>query len=74
MNVRLDDTLTLRCVVDGDPKPYGEWGVEQSLIEAMGLLGSQIAKTLGSTSLRYRSDTFALDRYLIDVDQRAFDI
>ena len=28
---------------------------------------SQISKTLGSTSIWYRSDTFASDRYLIDV-------
>ena len=29
---------------------------------------SQIAKTLGSTSIKHRPDTFASDRYLIDVD------
>ena len=37
-------------------------------------MGFHIAKTLGSTSIRYRSDTFASDRYLIDIDLRAFGI
>ena len=32
----------------------------------------QIPKTLGSTSIIYRSDAFASDRYLIDIDPRAF--
>ena len=31
-------------------------------------VSTQIAKTVGSTSIRYRSDTFASDRYLIDID------
>ena len=31
---------------------------------------SQIAKTLRSTLIRYRSDTFVSDRYLIDIDPR----
>ena len=35
---------------------------------------SQTAKTFGSPSIRYRADTFALDRYLIDVDPRVFAI
>ena len=35
---------------------------------------SQIAQTLGSTLIRYRSDSFASDRYLIDIDMRAFAI
>ena len=34
----------------------------------------QIAKTLGSTSTRYRSDTFASDRCLIDVAPSVFAI
>ena len=33
---------------------------------------TQIARTLGSTSIRYRSDTFASDRYLIDADPKVF--
>ena len=35
---------------------------------------SQITKTPGSTSIRYRSDTKVSDRYLIDVDPRVFAI
>ena len=35
---------------------------------------SQIAKTMGSTLIRYRSDTFASDRYLIDIDPTIFAI
>ena len=35
---------------------------------------SQMAKTLGSTSIRRRSDTFASDRYIIDVDPKVFPI
>ena len=31
---------------------------------------AQIAKTLGSMSIRYRSATFVLDRYLMDIDPR----
>ena len=38
------------------------------------LVCPQIVKTLGSTSIWYRSDTFVSDRYLIDVDQRVFAI
>ena len=38
------------------------------------LLSSQIAKTLGSMSIRYRSGTKVPDRYLIDVDPRVFAI
>ena len=33
---------------------------------------SQIAKILGATSIRYRSDTSMSDRYLIDTDLRIF--
>ena len=33
---------------------------------------SQIAMTIGSTSIRHRSDTFASDRYLFDGDSRVF--
>ena len=33
-----------------------------------------IAKTLGSTSIKHLSDTFASDRYLIDVDPRVYAI
>ena len=35
---------------------------------------SQVAKTLGSTSTWHRSDTFASDQCLIDVEQRVFAI
>ena len=35
---------------------------------------TQIAKSLESTSIRHRSDTFASDRCLIDVDPRVFAI
>ena len=35
---------------------------------------TQIAKILGSTSIKCQSDTFTSDRYLIDIDQRAFAI
>ena len=35
---------------------------------------SRIAKTLGSTSIKYRSDTFASDWYMIDIDPRVFAI
>ena len=35
---------------------------------------TQIAKTLGSMSIRYRSDANVSDRYLIDVDPRVFAI
>ena len=35
-------------------------------------LPSQIAKTLEKTSIRYGSDTFVLDRYLIDIDLESF--
>ena len=32
----------------------------------------QIAKTIGLTSIRYRSDIFASHRYLVDIDPEAF--
>ena len=35
---------------------------------------TQTAKFIGSTSIRYRSDTFASGRYLIDVDPKVFAI
>ena len=35
---------------------------------------TQIAKTLGSKSTRYRSDTKVSDRYLIDIDSIVFAI
>ena len=35
---------------------------------------SQMAKTLGATSIRYRSDAFASDRDLIDIDPTVFAI
>ena len=35
---------------------------------------TQIAKTIGSTSIRHRSHTFVSDRYLIDVDPSVFAI
>ena len=38
------------------------------------MLPSRIAKTLGSTSIRYRSATFESDRYLINIVPRAFAI
>ena len=39
---------------------------------AGGIILPQRAKTLGSTSIRYPSDTFASDRCLFDVDPRVF--
>ena len=33
-----------------------------------------MAKTIGSIPIRYRSDTFASDRYQTDIDPRAFAI
>ena len=33
---------------------------------------SHIAKTLGSMSIKYRADTFASARYLIDIESRVF--
>ena len=35
-----------------------------------GFVRSQITKTLGSRLIKYRSDNFASDRYLYDVDPR----
>ena len=35
---------------------------------------AQIAKTLGFTLIRYRSDAFVSDRYLIDINPKAFAI
>ena len=40
----------------------------------LGMQSSQIAKTLGLTLIRHRSDAFASDRWLIDVDLRVFAI
>ena len=37
-----------------------------------GSITTQIAKTIGSTSIRHLSDTFASNPYLIDVDPRDF--
>ena len=37
-------------------------------------LASPIAKTLGSMSIRYRSDTIVSDRYIINTDAKVFDI
>ena len=37
-------------------------------------ISTQIAKALGSTSIRHPSDTFTSDRYLIDIDPMAFAI
>ena len=50
-----------------DVKQYG-W------IEAYVYSITQIARTPGSTSIRHRSDTFASDRWLIDIDPMVFDI
>ena len=36
--------------------------------------GTHIAKSLGSTSIRHRFDTYVSDRCLIDVDPRVFAI
>ena len=36
------------------------------------ILFAQITKTLGSTSIRHRSDTFSSDRCLVNVDPRVF--
>ena len=41
-------------------------------IEKSNPMSTQMAKTLASISIRYRSDAFALDRCLIDVDLRVF--
>ena len=49
-------------------------GLKQTSINGAICTFLQIATTLGSTSIRYRSDTFASDRYLIDIDQWAFAI
>ena len=35
-------------------------------------MGTQIAQTVGSISIRHRSDTKVSDRFLIHIDQRAF--
>ena len=44
---------------------YEEWSCQASI---------QVTKTLRSTSIRYQSDTFPPDRYLIHIDPRAFAI
>ena len=46
---------------------FGTYGSKCSYI-------SQITKIMGSTSIRYRSDTFAADRNLIDIDRTVFPI
>ena len=53
------------CAGNSPGKLMYKWRV---LLLEVSHVSTQIAKTVGSTSIRYRSDTFASDRYLIDID------